>query len=43
VYACDFNTTNGSNINSKFATLTLGAGMANSIATCAGSFTCPCF
>jgi hypothetical protein len=42
-YACDFNTTSGATINTDFILQTFGAGMANSIAQCAGAFSCPCF
>jgi hypothetical protein len=43
LYACDYDTPNGQTINTNFIVPTFGAGMANSIAECAGAFSCPCF
>jgi hypothetical protein len=45
LYACDFNTANGSTINaitSNFVDPILGAGAANGVLGCAGSFGCHC-
>jgi hypothetical protein len=43
VYACDFGSASGSTINTDFLLMNFGAGMANSIAQCQGSFGCDCF
>jgi hypothetical protein len=46
MYACDFNSTSGATINAvtaNFQVQSFGAGMANSIAICAGAFDCDCF
>jgi hypothetical protein len=45
-YACDFGSTSGATINTittDFIVPTFGAGMANSVAQCAGAFGCDCF
>jgi hypothetical protein len=42
-YSCDFDTTSGATINTDFIVPTFGAGMADSVAQCAGAFSCPCF
>jgi len=42
-YACDFNSTSSTSIQSAFQVMTTGAGVANAIILCAAMSGCDCF